>query len=254
MKYFLFFSVFFPFFFFSCQSKHILEIDLCNNWSFEYENQRYPATVPGCIHTDLMNVGIIPDPFYRCNEDSVQWVSDQIWVYRTSFDGKEVNQYKNADIHFFGLDTYAEVYLNGEPLLHTEGSHKCDNMFRPWIFPLPKKLKKKNNELIIKFLPSAKRDEEKAKQLPYTLPDNRVFSRKAPYQSGWDWGPKLVTCGMYQPVKIVAWNDYYVQNIELIQKELSDKKGVLEVVATILADKEIGVEVEVKGGAQKVEG
>ena len=94
-----------------CQTKNVLEIDLNTNWSFEYENQLFPATVPGCIHTDLMNAGIIPDPFFRSNEDSVQWVSDCIWVYRTTFDGKEVNRYKNAEIQFLGLDTYAEVYL-----------------------------------------------------------------------------------------------------------------------------------------------
>lgn len=218
--------------FIGCKTENVLYIDLTENWSFEYENQQFPATVPGCIHTDLMNAGLIPDPFFRSNEDSVQWVSDSIWVYRTTFDGKEVNRYKNAEIQFFGLDTYAEVYLNGEPFLHTEGSHFCDNMFRPWYFPLPKNLKKRNNELVIKFLPSEKIDEEKAKQLPYTLPENRVFTRKAPYQSGWDWGPKLVTSGIYNPVKIVAWNDFYIQCIQLIQKELTNEKGVVEAVVT----------------------
>ena len=236
--------------FFGCQTQNNIEIDLTQNWSFEYENQQYPAQVPGCIHTDLMKAGIIPDPFFRCNEDSVQWVSDSIWVYRTVFNGNKINKYKHAEIVFPCLDTYAEVYLNGEPLPHTEGSHFCDNMFRPWRFPLPKSLKKKNNELVIKFLPSEKIDEEKAKQLPYTLPDNRAFTRKAPYQSGWDWGPKLVTCGICQPVKIVAWNDFYVENIELIQRELTGDKGVIEVVATVVCgerDEVCGMRCEVRG-------
>ncbi|MCL2434704.1 MAG: glycoside hydrolase family 2 protein [Lentimicrobiaceae bacterium] len=233
--------------FFSCQTKKDSLFDLNQNWTFEYENKQYAATVPGCIHTDLMNAGIIPDPFYRCNEDSVQWVADRIWVYRTVFDGKQINKFKHAAIYFSGLDTYAEVYLNGEPLFHTEGSHLCDNMFRPWCFPLPKTLKNKNNELVIKLLPSEKINEEKAKQLPYTLPDDRVFTRKAPYQSGWDWGPKLVTCGVYKPVKIIAWDDYYVEGVELIQRELTDEKGVIEVVVMVVADREMEVEVEVKG-------
>jgi beta-mannosidase len=240
--------------FFSCQTKNVLEIELSQNWLFEYENQQYPAAVPGCIHTDLMRTGIIPDPFFRSNEDSVQWVSDSIWVYRTTFDGKEVNKYKNAEIQFLGLDTYAEVYLNGEPLPHTEGSHFCDNMFRSWHFPLPKLLKNRNNELVIKFFPSEKIDEEKAKQLPYTLPDNRVFTRKAPYQSGWDWAPKLVTCGIYNPVKLVAWNGSYVQDIQVIQKELTEEKGVLEISTTIVADREMVVAIEVLDNKQKAEG
>jgi beta-mannosidase len=243
MRY-LFFSI--AIIFFGCQTKENLQVDLNHNWEFEYENRLYPATVPGCIHTDLMNAGLIPNPFYRCNEDSVQWVSAQVWVYRTTFNGKEINKYKHAEIRLSGLDTYAELYLNGEPLLHYDGSNLCDNMFRTWLFSLPKKLKNKNNELIIRFLPSEKINEEKAKQLPYKLPDNRVFTRKAPFQSGWDWGPKLVTCGIICPVKIIAWNDFYVENIELIQRELTDEKGVVEVVATILADKEINVDLDVR--------
>jgi beta-mannosidase len=240
--------------FFCCQTKNSLEIDLHQNWSFEYENQQYPATIPGCIHTDLMNAGIIADPFYRCNEDSVQWVSDSVWVYRTTFHGKAINKYKHAEIQFNGLDTYAEVYLNGEPLLHTEGTNFCDNMFRSWHFPLPKKLKRRNNELVIKFLPSGKIEEEKAKQLPYSLPDHRAFTRKAPYQSGWDWGPKLVTCGINQPVTIFAWNDYYVENIELIQKDLSDEKGVLEIITTIVSDTEMPVQVKISSVRYKDRG
>ncbi|MCL2246331.1 MAG: glycoside hydrolase family 2 protein [Lentimicrobiaceae bacterium] len=232
--------------FFSCHQRNALEFDLTQNWSFTYENQSCPATVPGCIHTDLIRAGIIADPFYRCNEDSVQWVSDSMWVYRTTFNGKELKRFKNAEILFSGLDTYTEVYLNGAPLYHTEGSNFCDNMFRQWRFPLPKVLKRKNNELVIKFLPSEKINEEKAKSLPYALPDNRVFTRKAPYQSGWDWGPKLVTCGIYQPVKIVAWNDFYVENIELIQRELTDEKGVVEVVATVRTEKTVEMEVYVE--------
>jgi len=132
----------------------------------------------------------------------------------------------------------------------------CDNMFRPWHFPLPKSLKNRNNELVIKFLPSETINDEKAKQLPYRLPDNRVFTRKAPYQSGWDWGPKLVTCGIYKPVKIIAWNDYYVESIELVQKELTDEKGVIEVTATVISDEDLGalcLSVEVQDSKFKVQ-
>jgi beta-mannosidase len=251
MRYFLFFLVII---FAGCQTKNSLTIDLNQNWSFEYKNQKYSATVPGCIHTDLMNVGKIPDPFYRCNEDSVQWVSDSVWIYRTTFHGKEVRNFKHAELRLNGIDTYAEVYLNGEPLLHTEGSNFCDNMFRIWHFPLPKKLKNRNNELIIKFLPSKKIEDEKAKQLPYPLPDNRAFTRKAPYQAGWDWGPKLITCGINQPVSIFAWNDYYVENVQLIQKELSEEKGIIEFVTTIVVAQETQIEVKMSGVRYKDRG
>jgi len=41
----------------------------------------FPATIPGCAHTDLMVLGKIPDPFIGKNELEVQWIGDQDWEY-----------------------------------------------------------------------------------------------------------------------------------------------------------------------------
>lgn len=206
-------------------------------WSVSYKGKNYPATIPGTIHTDLMENGIIPDPFYRNNEQSIQWVADQIWTYSTTFDRGNIQNFDNATLIFDGLDTYAEVFLNGKPLLHEEGTNRANNMFRQWRFPLPKDLKEKGNILVVKFSPSMKKEMEAAKNIPYKLPDNRVFSRKAPYQSGWDWGPKLITCGIWKKVYIDLWNGFTIDNIQLKQIELSKRKGELEVVSTIYATK-----------------
>jgi len=229
-----------PFFFGSCKKNTLppsheirsLSSDSVQ-WVFNHNGKNYPATVPGTIHTDLMENKIIKDPFFGTNEQAVQWVSGRVWTYTTTFDAGNCNKYENATLVFDGLDTYAEVYLNGNPLHHTEGSHVTNNMFRQWRFPLPKKLKEKGNTLVVKFLPSVPKEEAFAKKLPYKLPDNRVFTRKAPYQSGWDWGPKLITAGMWKKVYIDLWNKFAIDKIVIKQTELTKKRGVLEVNTTI---------------------
>lgn len=190
-----------------------------NDWKFQYHGQWFPATVPGSIHHDLLRNDLIPDPFFATNEDSVQWVSDSTWTYRLFFDkdcagGRE---YAHRQLVFDGLDTYAEVYVNGKRLTSVNGITLPNNMFRQWVFNLPDNLKDKNNVLIVKFLPTAPFDSVGASQLPYKMPDTRVFTRKAQYQSGWDWGPKLNTCGIWKNVYIRSYDalrmdDLYVRD------------------------------------------
>lgn len=164
----------------------------------------YPATVPGTVHTDLMASGLIPDPFIGMNERSVQWVDKEDWRYRTVFDAEpEVFSARNVEIVFDGLDTYADVYLNGQLLLSS------DNMFRQWTADVRPFLREKGNVLEVLFHSSIKVDLPKLESVPYRyeasndqsqnggLFDRRVsvFARKAGYHYGWDWGPRLVTYG-----------------------------------------------------------
>ena len=141
------------------------------DWEFQYQGQWYPAFVPGYIHTDLIDNKLIPNPFYGRNEDSVQWVSDSCWVYRLLFDGTNIDPNQHPELVFEGVTGYAEFYLNGEPLLNQEGQNYTDNSYRTWRFLLPANVKDKDNELIVKFLPSSKIIKERSRQLPYILPD-----------------------------------------------------------------------------------
>ncbi|HNX21915.1 MAG TPA: glycoside hydrolase family 2 protein [Bacteroidales bacterium] len=206
-------------------------------WVVTYNGKNYPATVPGTIHNDLKDNGIIEDPFYRNNENSVQWVSNKVWIYTAIFDKGSIGLYENGALVFDGLDTYAEVFLNGEQLKAEDGTKQTNNMFRQWRFPLPKNLKETHNVLTVKFSPSVPKEVAAAQKIPYKLPDNRVFSRKAPYQTGWDWGPKLITCGIWQKVYLDLWNGFKIDNIHLKQTELTKRKGVVEVASTIYASK-----------------
>lgn len=89
---------------------------LTGPWSFRQvgADSWLPATVPGGVHTDLMRAGLIPDPFVGDNEKRVQWVAERDWEYRRTFTvGPEMLAEEYVDLVCDGLDTLAEVRLNG---------------------------------------------------------------------------------------------------------------------------------------------
>jgi beta-mannosidase len=205
----------------SCQPKHDVpvNIDLHNDWQFKaVKNSIWQsATVPGNVHSDLLDHKIIEHPFIGTNEDSLQWVSETDWEYKTSFSiDKETLSKKHIALNFEGLDTYASVFLNDSLILNT------DNAFREFVVDVKSALKPKNKLRIVFERNSISEEKEKAK-LPYSLPEgNRIFTRKAQFQYGWDWGPKLNTSGIWRPVTLSAWNDFKIENIYINQLTLND--------------------------------
>jgi len=184
-----------------------------NHWSFKYEDSVYTAEVPGCFHTDLLHHQLIPDPFYRANEDSLQWVGRMKPEYSCTFDiPKEMMEQENISLRFNGVDTYAHISLNNKPLLPKDGDSLLSNMFRVWEFPCKGKLKEKDNHLQVFFLPSEPIDSIKANNYFAQLPDQRAFTRKAAYQNGWDWGPKFVTSGLWKTVELLGWSGFRINS------------------------------------------
>ena len=100
---------------------------LTENWQFREKGSSdwLAAKVPGCVHTDLIENGIIEDPFYRLNESKVQWVDKKDWVYLNQFQiGKKEFEKTNHELQFEGLDTYAKVYLNDSLILQSNNMHR----------------------------------------------------------------------------------------------------------------------------------
>ncbi|WP_426277282.1 beta-mannosidase [Chryseobacterium sp. S-02] len=205
-------------------------------WQFKNTKDKnwLTATVPGTVHLDLMNHQLIPDPYKDENEKKVQWVENEDWDYQTVFkiSAKEL-QNQNADLVFYGLDTFSEIYLNGKLL------QKTDNMFRTWKIPVKDELKVGNNTLQIKFKSSVNVGKDLAKKVPFAMPETpRSFVRKAQYQFGWDWGPRLVTVGIWKEVKLNFWNQAKLENVKIEQKTLTRQKADLHIHTEIFAEKE----------------
>lgn len=201
------------------------------NWTFNKQNdsKKNKAKVPGTIHTDLFENKMIPDPFFGTNEKELQWIEKENWEYETKFNlSKSELKNQNINLIFEGLDTYATVYLNGKLLLET------DNMFRTWNKSVKDELKIGENHLKIIFKSASKIGQEEAKKLSYTLPgDEKVFTRKAQYHYGWDWGPRFVTCGIYKPIKLHFWNDVQIENIRYEQVSLTDELAKLNFIINV---------------------
>ncbi len=211
---------------FGCQPKDATPIiqKLDRNWSFKSKNATdwYSASVPGNIFTDLLDHQLIEDPFIKTNEEKVQWVSDSSWVYKTSFtvDEKTLSK-RHLELNFEGLDTYAKVYLNDSLILNS------NNAFRQYSISV-KSILKNENELKIEFESSSIQEEKEKRKLGYELPEgNRIFTRKAQFQYGWDWGPKLNTSGIWKDVYLKAWDDYKIDDVFIKQLELNDSKASL---------------------------
>ena len=159
--------------------------------------------MPGTIYTDLLNNKLIPDPFYGDNEKLVQWVDTCDWEYEAEFTISEVELKQNhIEIDFKGLDTYAKVYANDSLVID------ADNMFREWNRDIKSNIHAGRNHLSIRFNSTLKHDIAEEKKLPYKLPgEERVFSRKAQYQYGWDFAPRFIGCGIWKDVSLTIWSD-----------------------------------------------
>lgn len=198
---------------------------ISDNWEFRNtsNNQWYPAQVPGEVHSDLIRNSLVEDPFVGKNEMDLQWISETDWEYRTTFSLDENSLKKeNIKLTFNGLDTYADVYLNDQLIL------KANNAFRTWEADI-KSVAQVENELRILFNKPSSVEEVKKEELGYQLPEgNRIFTRKAQFQYGWDWGPKLNTSGIWKSLELNAWNGLKTKDIYIKQKQLSDANAKLE--------------------------
>ena len=234
----------------SCENKNLLmKIPLSENWEFKGVDTLdwQSASVPGNIFTDLITHKIIENPFIQTNEDSVQWVSKKNWEYRTTFSlSKKQIQKNNIELHFEGLDTYATIYLNDSIIL------KANNAFKKYTIDI-KKSAKESNSLRIVFDNFTDIELKKEAEIWYELPvKNRVFTRKAQFQYGWDWGPILNSYGIWKDVYVKTWDDVIFSDVYLKQDSLTSKKAFLSAEIIIESEVEKFVELETRIHSEKI--
>ena len=205
----------------------------------------HTATVPGMVQSDLLSATLLPDPYYRDNEAKVQWVGLSDWQYETTFTvDHAMLQRDHVELVFDGLDTFADVYLNGTKLTFT------DNMFRRWRIPVKQALHEGKNTLEVRLYSPIKRLQPWLLKQPYALPgefdsafgdepkskQTANYIRKANYQYGWDWGPRIVTEGIWQPVHLDSWNAMRVDDFYIDQKYVSGESAQVNADIEIQSD------------------
>ncbi len=190
------------------------------SWQFRDATGRSPwraAVVPGCVHADLRRHKLIPDPFWANNEAGLQWIEERDWEYRATFTvGAELLAEEAVELVADGLDTVADVFVNGTRVARTE------NMFIGFRWHVKTLLRRGKNELLIRF-ESAMRyiREHRVDHRPRELNDpvgRCVVIRKQQCQFGWDWGPRFVTGGVWRDIRLEAWTENRLESVLVAQE------------------------------------
>ena len=193
-------------------------------------NEFINAEVPGCVHTDLINAGEIEDPFYRNNEEKVMWIGESDWDYSKKFNiDEEFLKNKRIYLSAEGLDTLADIYINDKKIAST------NNMYRSWEFEIKEYLKAGENEIKIHFdspLPYLRKKNEEFHVPAWSVGDHRLHGggwlRKQPSNFGWDWGPMLVTMGIWKDIELIALDTARIEEV-YVKQEHSESMVELDI-------------------------
>jgi len=219
-------------------------LDLNGEWELRYcdtgegSKERFgsatdgwiPASVPGDVHLDLMRAGQMEEPLYGLNAKKCTWVEEKEWWYRKIFEvpKDELNSCR-IELHFEGLDTTAEVWLNGKK------AGENNNMLVPCTFDITKFVRAGKNILLVRLDcgRNAVKDRPLEKyQITKGNGGDRIWIRKVQFMFGWDWAPRLLTCGIWRPVRIVFYKQIALRGVFLSTK-IFRKKAVVKAEAEI---------------------
>lgn len=215
------------------EDNNMTRLDLCGKWKVLQKNEgdAIKATVPGCIHTDLLTARRIEDPYYRDNEDKQMWIGETDWTYERRFDVEaDLLNRRNIILICYGLDTLADIKINGK------SAGTADNQFRTWEFDIKKHLIAGENVITVHFASTSPyiRRKQKERYLYHwgtgqdrAAGGNRV--RKSQCNYGWDWGPKCVTAGIWRPIEIIAFDESRISDVHIRQNHRKKNKVELTI-------------------------
>jgi beta-mannosidase len=215
------------------------KIYLDNGWKFkignhpaealnvlrECINEWIPAQVPGTVHTDLLNAGLIDDPFKENNEYKLAWISKSKWIYKTEFDYQGGSNESSTILVFEGLDTVADIYINSKFL------GRAENMFLKYEYDVNKLLNRGINTLELHFESPSDEALKQQNQFGKLTDSNsyRTFIRKAQYSFGWDWGPTYPTIGIWRPVYLINEDKAVIKSVQFETEKLTKSMARLRV-------------------------
>jgi beta-mannosidase len=191
-----------------------------------------PATVPGCVHLDLLAAGVIADPYLDRNEENQHWIAGSVWEYRLEFDHRPGDG-ERVDLVFDGLDTVAAVSLNGRQV------GAAANMHRTYRFDVSSVIAAGANEVTVLFdspLAHATAEQARLGDLPRAFEPPYNFIRKMACNFGWDWGPRLTTSGIWRPVWLEIWSGARMAAVRPTATVTPAGDGVVDIAADIQWD------------------
>ena len=221
---------------FACSSKQNDIQSLNQGWNLKTDtlNINLQVNIPSEAHADLYENDLIPHPYGEGDEEKqLQWIPQHQWDYSLKFDvDKNIWQNDNIDLIFNGLDTYADVWLNGEKILHS------DNMFVRYEKDVKNLLKKRDNELKVRFYPFDAQRDSLIETYRLRFPEKYAVMRKAAYQNGWDWAPRYLNIGIWKDVELVGWSGFKVENVSVLTENLSGNDAEMSANIEVSCDGE----------------
>lgn len=176
------------------------------------------ASVPGGVHRDLLNAGLIKDPYFERNSLECEWVENRWWMYKASFTFRQ-NHYHNIKLVFEGVDNKAYFFLNGKKLGEHEGCYE------PAVFDVTGLVSGEGeNELTV----LCEQAPQEMSQIGYT---SKTSTQKSRFNYKWDFSTRLVNIGI--------WGDVYLE----VSKEMAIEDAVVRAVPQVGGK---GAEIEVK--------
>ena len=206
---------------------------LTDNWKMQMTGDRewIPALVPGSVYNDLLRNGKMEDPYYRDNELAALKIMENDFTYITDFDvPEEMLSQDKVLLHFDGIDTVADIYLNDIWISHVE------NMHRTWEFPVRDLLRVKENELKVILHSPTKFIREANEKDPIGGSEDAMAGfphlRKAHCMFGWDWGPRLPDAGIWREVRLIGFSQARIDSVYITQEHAQNQvtlKMIIEV-------------------------
>ncbi|WP_127497467.1 glycoside hydrolase family 2 protein [Actinoplanes solisilvae] len=190
-----------------------------------------PATVPGCVHTDLLRAGRIADPYLDENEKQLAWIGRTDWDYSTTFTATPPAEGERIDLVCAGLDTIAAIELNGVAVGSTANQH------RSYRFDVGSLLASGENTLRVRFTSAytyAEAQQQRLGHRPNAYDEPFNFIRKQACNFGWDWGPILVTAGIWQPIGLESWR---VARLDSVRPQVTVDRGTGRVELRVRLDR-----------------
>ena len=174
------------------------------------------ASVPGGVHHDLLEAGLIENPHYEMNSLKCEWVENRWWMYKTNFLAERNWRGKSLTLIFKGVDYKAHFILNGKKL----GTH--EGMYEPAVFDITDKIDFDGENQLLVLMENAP---EEMAQVGYT---SQTRTQKSRFNYKWDFSTRLVNIGIWDDVLIKATGKFTL-NDTYISTELKDEKGIIHV-------------------------
>ncbi|MFE0450600.1 glycoside hydrolase family 2 protein [Streptomyces sp. NPDC058914] len=217
---------------------------LTDGWILRHEQEALPAVVPGCVHTDLLAAGVIPDPFLGRNETDVAWVGRREWTYEARLP-EVVSGHEQTDLVFDGLDTAAEILVDGRLLGRVRNMHRSHRFDVTGL----------SGPLEVRFR-SAYAEAEAVRgrlgERPAAYAEPYQYVRKMACSFGWDWGPTLVTAGIWRPVRLERWSTARIARVRPLVT-VEEGVGVVELRVDVERTRvEAALTLEARVGGQRV--